>query len=87
MAKAKTQETTDKINGEFVSVFRSSDFTFESVKVTIKDGCVVSTELLTRAPDMSQVAIGRAQAYLWRTLVKQTKKEVLADVEATKAVI
>ena len=68
-----------KVSCEAVTAYRASDMTYESIKFTIKDGLVVAQEKLTRAPDISQNAIGAAQRFLWQKLTKQSTRTVFGD--------
>ena len=68
-----------KVSCEAVAAYRVSDMTYESIKFTIKDGMVVAQERLTRAPDVSQNAIGAAQRFLWQKLTKQSTRTVFGD--------
>lgn len=53
------------LSGRFVTTTRVSHLLFESIEVTLKDGVVVDTKKLSRAPDMTAVAIGHASSRLW----------------------
>lgn len=74
-AKAPTIER-QRLTCEAVTAYRIGDFTYESAKLTIVDGVVVHVEQLTRAPDMSAVAVGKAQSVLWKKVVLQNKNKV-----------
>lgn len=80
MSKTKSAKpAVIPITCEAVTSYRSTDFTYESLRLTIVDGMVVDVNKLTRGPDMANIAIGKAQKILWQNNTKQNIKSVYGE--------
>lgn len=67
-----------EVTGKFVTVNKNSHLLYEAFEIEIFKGIVVAIRPLSRAPDLSQIAIGSCQRQLWanmeqRAVLDETK--------------
>lgn len=73
MSKSKKVEQLQdnfpiEVTGKFVTVNKNSHLLYEAFEIEVYKGIVVSVKPLSRAPDLSQIAIGSCQRQLWQNM-------------------
>ena len=67
-----------EVSGKFVTVAKNSHLLYEAFEVEIYKGIVVAVKTLSRAPDLSQIAIGSCQRELWSNM---NQKQVVDEAK------
>ena len=57
-----------EVTGKFVTVAKNSHLLYEAFEIEVYKVIVVSCKPLSRAPDLSQIAIGSCQRQLWANM-------------------
>ena len=65
MSKNNKQEPPHGFTGKAYVAYKIDDFLCESAELSIENGVVVGTKVLTRGPDLPVMAISKIQVGLW----------------------